>query len=41
MEIIASGADKPMIRESAGKKELLVPIRLNNGKGEILQRYEW
>lgn len=41
MEIRAAGADKPIVRESGGKKELLVPIRLMNGKGEIFQHYVW
>ena len=41
MEIQVSGPVKPTIRESAGKRELLVPIRLTNGKAEISQHYVW
>ncbi len=40
-EISATGPDKPSIRTSAGKKELLVPIRLKNGQATISQAYIW
>ena len=41
MEIGGSGAEEPRIRESAGKQELLIPVRLKNGKAEITQHYVW
>lgn len=41
MEVRASGTDKPVIRDSAGRKELLVPVRFVNGKAEITQNYVW
>jgi len=32
---------KPQIRQSGGKKELLVPIRFKDGKAQIAQHFEW
>ena len=37
----SSGSEAPIIRESAGQKELLIPIRLKNGKTEITVNYVW
>ncbi len=31
----------PQIRESAGKKELLVPVRFKDGKAQIVQEFTW
>jgi hypothetical protein len=41
IQVRASGPDKPMVRESAGRKELLVPVRFESGKAEISQSYIW
>ena len=41
MELQVSGPDRPLIRSSQGKQELLVPVRLMNGKAEIIQYYHW
>ena len=41
MEIGTSGTEQPLIRTSSGKQELLLPIRLKNGKAEITQHYVW
>jgi hypothetical protein len=41
MEVAVNGSDKPLVRDAGGKKELLVPIRLNKAKGEISLRYVW
>lgn len=41
MDVKSSAPDQPMIRDSAGHKELLVPIRIENGKAEISQLYVW
>ncbi len=34
-------ADKPIIRQSGGKSELLVPVRIVEGKAQIVQEYAW
>ncbi len=34
-------AEKPTIREAAGKKELLVPVRFTDGKAVLTQEYAW
>ena len=39
MEIQVNGPDKSMIRDSGGKKELLVPIQMMDGKAQISQHY--
>ncbi len=36
-----TSAEKPAIRESNGKHDLLVPVKFANGKAEIVQQYEW
>lgn len=36
-----SSAGRPVVRESAGRKELLVPLKLENGKAQVVQDYEW
>lgn len=41
MEARATGLESPRIRDSAGKKELLIPVRLQDGKSEINLRYIW
>lgn len=41
MEVQATGTDKPIVRDSQGKKELLIPICLIDGKAEITQHYIW
>ncbi len=33
--------EKPTIRESGGKKELLLPLKFTNGKATIVQEYVW
>jgi cytochrome c553 len=39
--IRSSDSVKPLIRESAGRKELLVPIRLKNRNAEVALDYVW
>ena len=34
-------ATKPLVRDSGGRKELLVPVVLENGKCEIVQEFDW
>jgi hypothetical protein len=34
-------AAKPLLRESGGRKELLVPLVLENGKSEVVQEFDW
>ena len=34
-------ASKPLLRDSGGRKELLVPLALVNGKSEIVQEFDW
>lgn len=34
-------ASKPIIRESGGRKELLVPLVFENGKCEVVQEFDW
>ena len=41
MEVGRTGSDEPRIRSSAGKQELLIPVRLNNGQCEITLIYNW
>ncbi len=41
LEVHSPGSDAPIIRESGGQKELLIPIRLKNGKTEITINYVW
>jgi hypothetical protein len=41
LEVRTSGPEKPMVRESAGRKDLLVPVRFDKGKAEIVQNYIW
>ena len=41
LEVEVSGQEKPIVRDSAGKKELLVPIRLQNAKAEVALNYVW
>ena len=36
-----TGTEEPVIRTSAGKKELLIPVRLKNDKAEITLHYIW
>jgi len=40
-EVNSTTSDAPIIRESGGKKELLIPIRLKNGKTDITINYVW
>ena len=40
-EVNSPAAEAPIIRESGGQKELLVPVRLKNGKTEITLNYVW
>jgi cytochrome c2 len=35
------GAVAPLIRQSAGKAELLVPLRFNDGKAQVVQEFVW
>jgi mono/diheme cytochrome c family protein len=35
------GGDKPVIRQSAGKAELLVPVKFKDGKAQIVQDFVW
>ncbi len=41
LNVNSTGSDAPIIRESAGQKELLIPIRIKNGKTEITVNYVW
>lgn len=41
MEITGTSLDKPLIRDAGDKKELLVPIRLKDGKAEFTLHYIW
>jgi hypothetical protein len=41
MSVENTSTVKTMIRASAGKKELLVPIRLKDGNATVTQTYEW
>lgn len=36
-----SGSKPPSLRESRGRKELLVPIEFTNGKSKFVQEFEW
>jgi hypothetical protein len=36
-----TGMEEPVIRTSAGKQELLIPVRLKNDKAEITLHYIW
>jgi len=36
-----SSAEKPIVREQSGRKELLVPLRFENGQAQVVQDYEW
>ena len=38
---IENGADEPLIRTVSGKQELLIPVRLKNGKAQFTQHYIW
>ena len=40
-EINSPAAETPIIRESNGQKELLIPIRMKNGKTDITVDYIW
>ena len=40
-EVSSPASEAPIIRESGGQKELLVPVRLKNGKTEITLNYVW
>ena len=35
------GTKKPVVRESNGKKEILVPIVFENGVCKLVQEYSW
>lgn len=37
----ASGGVPPIVRDSSGRKELLVPVKFLNNKAEIVQEIEW
>ncbi len=41
IQVTSTASEKPIVRESAGKRELLVPVRLKNSKAEINQHYIW
>lgn len=41
IEARSNDAEKPVIRDSGGKKELLVPVRLESGRAEITLHYIW
>ena len=41
ISVQVTGNERPMIRTSGNKRELLVPIRLQNGRAEITQLYLW
>jgi hypothetical protein len=32
---------KPLLRESAGQRELLIPVHLNGGRDEFTLHYDW
>jgi mono/diheme cytochrome c family protein len=36
-----TGSKPPSIRESRGRKELLVPVEFSNGKARFVQEFEW
>lgn len=36
-----SGGSQPIIRESGGKKQLLVPVTFTNGQAKIVQEFVW
>jgi hypothetical protein len=36
-----SGGPAPVIRNSAGKAELIVPINLDGGKARVVEEYAW
>jgi hypothetical protein len=36
-----TSAGKPLVRESSGRKELLVPLVFENGKGKVVQEFDW
>jgi cytochrome c553 len=38
---IDSTPQEPLIRNSSGKQELLIPVRLKNGKAEFTSHYVW
>jgi hypothetical protein len=40
LRISIDSADAPIIRESKGRKELLVPVKLKD-KAKIALEYEW
>lgn len=36
-----AGGGKPVVRESGGKQQLLVPVTFNNGEAKIVQEFIW
>ena len=38
---IAAEASEPFVRDSNGRKELLVPVRLSGGRADVVQQMEW
>ena len=40
-EVNSSAVEAPIIRESGGQKELLIPIRMKNGRTDITVNYIW
>jgi mono/diheme cytochrome c family protein len=41
LKVKLQGGEKPLIRQSGGKSELLVPVRFVDGKAQIVQEYAW
>jgi len=36
-----SSAEKSIVRDQSGRKELLVPLKFENGQAQVVQDYEW
>ncbi len=41
LEVRFLNVEKPLVRESGGRKELLVPVKFENGRAQIVQDYDW
>lgn len=41
MSLQIRSADQPLIRSSQSKQELLVPIRMENGRTDVVQQFHW
>ena len=41
LKVKVDSAAAPTVRQSAGKAELLVPVRFTDGKAQIVLEYAW